>query len=598
MINPGKPDFVGISVLLTDVATGRKKADLVVKGISLVNVNTGEVLPGTDIAVAGDRIALVGDASHTIGEKTTVVEGGGLYAAPGFMDGHIHVESSMMTPREYARTVVPRGTTAIWPDPHEIANVVGEDGLRFMIEDSRDLPLRIFNLMPSCVPAVSGFEDAGADLDSAVTAKFMAEDEIYGLGEMMNFPGVLSGDPEVHRKLACTQEHGKTITGHYSMPETGGGLNAYIASGIRCCHESVRAEDALAKMRLGMYAQIREGSAWRDLHEVIRAVTEQKLDTRFACLISDDTHPNTLLELGHLDHILRRAISEGVGPVAAIQMVTINTAQCYGVEKDLGSISPGKLADFVLISDLAKVKVEKVYKGGQLVAEGGKLAVKLEPRPCPDNVKNTMHLPKRFTAADFAIEAPAGAGNKVRARVIHAIEAKVGTLAQTRDFAVENGFVRVDPGEGVNRLAVIERHKGTGQTGKGFVSGLSLKKGAVASTVAHDAHNLMIVGANEEDMAVAGNALLDCGGGMAAVLDGKIIALLPLPVAGLMCEDKCEDVDEKVRALDAAWKALGCDMISPYMTTALLSLAVLPELRLTNKGLIDTVTYQFTDLFC
>ena len=597
MENLHESSFVNRTMLLADVAMGRKKADLVIRGVRLVNVNTGEILPDTDIAVAGECIALVGDASHTIGESTVVVDGAGLYAAPGFMDGHIHVESSMMTPREYARTVVPRGTTAIWPDPHEIANVVGEAGLRFMIEDSRDLPLRIFNLMPSCVPAVSGFEDAGAELDSAVTARFMENPEIFGLGEMMNFPGVLSGDEEVHRKLASTAAKGKTVTGHYSMPETGAGLNAYIASGISCCHESVRAEDALAKMRLGMYAQIREGSAWRDLHEVIRCVTEQNIDTSFACLISDDTHPNTLLELGHLDHIVRRAISEGLSPVTAIQMVTINTARCYGVERDMGSVSPGKLADIVLISDLAAVKVEKVYKGGRLVAEGGQLAIDLEARPCPDSVKNTMRLPKRLTAADFAIEAPAGAGASVKARVIRAIEAKVGTLAEVRDLAVENGFVKADPEAGVNRFAVIERHKSTGQTGKGFVSGLSLKRGAVASTVAHDAHNLMIVGADEEDMAVAGNALADCGGGMAAVLDGKLIALVPLPVAGLMCEEPCEDIDRKVRGLDAAWKTLGCDMISPYMTTALLSLAVLPELRLTNKGLIDTVNYQFTDLF-
>jgi adenine deaminase len=426
----------------------------------------------------------------------------------------------------------------------------------------------------------------------------MADGEIYGLGEMMNFPGVLAGDVEVHRKLAAARGQGKPVTGHYSMPETGNGLNAYAASGISCCHESVRAEDALAKMRLGMYAQIREGSAWRDLHEVIRCITEGRVDTRFACLVSDDTHPNTLLESGHLDHILRRAISEGVDPVTAIQMVTINTAHCYGMERDHGSISPGKLADIVLMSDLANVKVEKVFKSGRLVAEGGRLAVALEPRPCPDYVKNTMHLPKRFTAGDFAIQAPVGAGATVRARVIRAVEAKVGTLAETRDFAVDGGFVRPDPEAGVNMLAVVERHRGTGETGKGFVSGLGLKRGAIASTVAHDAHNLMIVGADEGDMAAAANALLDCGGGMAAVLGGKTIALLPLPVAGLMCEESCEEVDKKVRDLDAAWKALGCDMISPYMTTALLSLAVLPELRLTNKGLIDTVSYRFTELFC
>lgn len=587
------------TVLLTEVAMGRKPADTVIKGVKLINVNTAEIQPGMDIAIAAGRIALVGDASHAIGENTRVIDGAGMYACPGFMDGHIHVESSMMTVREYAKSILPHGTTAIFPDPHEIANVVGEKGVEFMVEDARDLPLRVFTLMPSCVPAVPGFEDAGAELGPGTTTEFLQKDGIYGLGEMMNFPGVLNGDAAAHEKLRATMDAGKIVTGHYSMPETGPGLNAYTASGIRCCHESVRMEDALAKMRLGMYAQLREGSAWHDLHEVVRSITEYSIDTRFACLVSDDTHPHTLIHDGHLDHIVRRAIREGVNPVTAIQMVTINVAQCYRMDQELGSVSPGKLADILLLSDLTLVTVEKVLINGELVAENGRLAVEIPARTYPDGfVRNTVRLPRKLTAEDFDIAAPEGASGTVRARVIEIIEAKVGTRSKTADLPVRDGKVLADTAHSINRLAVIERHHNTGQTGRGFVSGFRLKAGAVASTVAHDAHNLMIVGVDAADMALAGNLLADCGGGMAAVKDGMVLALLPLPVAGLMCEEPVEVIAEKVAALDDAWKALGCDMVSPFMTMALIALGVLPELRLTNRGLIDTINYRFTELFC
>jgi adenine deaminase len=468
-----------------------------------------------------------------------------------------------------------------------------------MMDDARAAPLRVFMMMPSCVPAVPAFEDTGASLGPDDIADFMEMEGIYGLGEMMNFPGVLNGDENVHRELYATLAKDKTVTGHYSMPETGSGLNAYIASGIRCCHESVRREDALAKMRLGMTAQIREGSAWRDLQEVVKAITERRIDTRLATVVSDDAHPDTLISLGHMDHIVRRAIEEGVDPITAVQMATINVAQCYRMDRDLGSISPGKLADILLISDLARVNVEKVFIGGKLVAEGRKLSAVIEKAAVPAFVLNTCHLKKPLTAEDFKIAAPRGAAaaKTVRARVIEIIEARVGTYARECDLAVENGFVPAAPEQDVAKLAVVERHKATGTMGKGFVKGFGLKGGAVASTVAHDAHNLMIVGTNEVDMALAGNALAECGGGMAAVRDGKILALLPLPIAGLMSEESAPEIAARVVKLDEAWTELGCGLVSPFMTMALLPLAVLPELRLTNRGLIDTVAYKFTNLF-
>ena len=592
-----KYDLKDITAKLVAVAMGREPAETVIKNTRLVNVNTGEILENTDIAIAYGRIALVGDASHTVGKGTTVMDAEGMYATPGFMDGHIHVESSMMNVREYAKTVIPLGTTSIYPDPHEIANVLGKKGVQFMIDDAEATPLRVFTVMPSCVPAVPAFEDAGATITPDDIAEFMELKGICGLGEMMNFPGVLGGDENVHKELHATLDKNKIITGHYSMPETGEGLNAYIASGVRCCHESVRREDALAKMRLGMYAQIREGSAWHDLEEVIKSVTENSIDTRFATIVSDDTHPDTLISLGHMDHIVRRAIEEGVKPVTAIQMATINVAQCYQMDKELGSLSPGKFADILLLSDLAKVRVKKVFINGVLVAENKKLAITIEKASYPDFVKNTCHLKKSLAADDFKIAAPKDQAGVVRARVIEIIEARVGTYAREFDLAVENGFVAADLNQDIVKVAVVERHKGTGTMGKAFVKGFHLQSGAVASTVAHDAHNLMIVGVNDADMALAGNTLAECGGGMVAVKDGKILALLPLPIAGLMCEEDAFAIAEKVVKLDEAWKELGCHLVSPFMTMALIPLAVLPELRLTNRGLIDTVCYKFTELF-
>lgn len=581
---------------LVAVATGKKPAEVVLKGGKLINVNTAEVLPNTDVAISHGRIALVGDASHTIGPDTQVIDCQGLYISPGFMDGHIHVESSMVTVRQYARAVIPHGTTSIFMDPHEIANVLGMDGIRLMIEDSREVPLRVYTAMPSCVPAAPGFEDAGAVLGPKEIAEAMQWEEVVGLGEMMNFPGVLNGDANVHGELKATLEAQKTITGHYSMPETGSGLNAYIATGVRCDHESVRPEDALAKMRLGMYVQLREGSAWHDVKETVKSITENRVDTRYATLVSDDTHPNTLLELGHLDHVVKRAIEEGVNPITAIQMVTINVAQCFSMDKDLGSISPGRWADIVFISDLTKVKVEKVMINGQLVADGGKLLVDIPEARYPDFARQTMNLGRTLKPEDFAIPTANPEAKEATVRVMEIIEAKVGTWARQRVLPVKEGLVQNDLAQDVIKAAVIERHKATGTMGKAFVQGFQLKAGAVASTVAHDSHNLLIVGTNDADMALAGNKLAEVGGGMVAVKDGEVIALLPLPIAGLMSDQPVERVAVLVEKLDQAWKDLGCPLVSPFMTMALLALAVLPELRLTNRGLVDTVNFQIVDV--
>ncbi|HHY45751.1 MAG TPA: adenine deaminase [Firmicutes bacterium] len=589
---------------IVNAAMGREPADLVIKGGSLVNVHTGEIIPNTDVAAKYGRVVRVGDASDLVGESTRVISGEGFYLVPGFLDGHVHVESSMVTVTQFARAVLPAGTTGIFMDPHEIANVLGMEGVRLMIEEGRCLPLKVFATMPSCVPAAPGFEDAGAAFGPSEIAEAMKWEGIAGLGEMMNFPGVLSGDPSVHGEIQATLAAGKVVTGHYSIPEISKGLQAYAASGIISCHESTRREDALARLRYGMYAKLREGSAWLDVKATIKAITESRIDSRHAILVSDDVHPETLLTVGHLNHVVRRAIQEGLDPVRAIQMVTINTAECFGMARDLGSIAPGRYADILMLRDLAGVDVAKVIVDGELVAEDGRLLVEL-PRPeYPDFARHSVHLKKQLEPEDFVIRAepgpvrPGGEGGAegatVRVRAMGIIEGKVGTQNVVVSLSVgRDGTIPASVDLDVAKAAVVERHHATGSMGLGFVKGFGFKAGAVASTVAHDSHNLLIVGMNDRDMAYAGNVLAGCGGGMVAVRDGRVLALVELPVAGLLSDRPVEEVSEKVKALSRAWQELGCHLVSPFMTMALLSLPVLPELRLTNRGLVDTLAFKF-----
>jgi adenine deaminase len=589
-------DFIpleDITMELADVAMGRRNADLVIKNGTLVNVNTKELLEHTDVAIYKGRIALVGDASHCVGKDTSVIDATGMYIAPGFMDGHIHVESSMLTVSQYSNAVVPHGTTAIFMDPHEIANVLGLKGVKLMLDEAKDLPLRVFATVPSCVPAAPGLEDAGAVIGPEDIATAMKWDGIAGLGELMNFPGVFNSVPEVHKEIEVTLKAGKPVTGHFALPDTGSMLNAYVASGVRSCHESVRAIDALAKMRLGMYAKIREGSAWHDLKEVIKAITHNKINSRFAVLVSDDTHPYTLIKLGHLDHIVRRAIEEGVDPVTAIEMVTINTAECFMMSKDFGSVSPSKVADIVLLSDLYKVTVNAVIIGGKLVAKDGKILAPAKKVTYPEWSKNTVNVGKTLDRDDFILKSDK---HEVKVRVIQIQEASVLTQQIIETLHVVNGNIAPDISKDIAKAAIFERHKATGTRGIGFVKGFGFTKGAVASTVAHDSHNLLIVGTNEEDMAFAGNELIKAGGGMIAVASGNVLALVELPVAGLLSDEPVEVVQKKVEKLEEAWKALGCKLVSPFMTMALLGLPVIPELRLSNRGLVDAIHFTFVDV--
>jgi len=592
---PRRRELWEMTRTLVDSVMGRDHADLVVRGGSLVNVDTAEILDGVDVAVKAGRVALVGQAEHMIGQGTEVMDASGYYLLPGLIEGHVHIESSMITPTQFARAVLPHGTTAVFIDNHELANVLGVEGIRQMMEECQGLPLKIYLAMPSCVPALPGLEDAGAVIGPSDVEAAMRWESVAALGEMMNMPGVLDGDENVHAMLAATLRAGKVVTGHYSIPETERGLQAYIASGISSCHESTRKEDALAKLRLGMYIMLREGSAWHDLKDTIRALTETGADSRHAMMITDDTHPDTLVNLGHMNHVVRRAIEEGLDPVRAIQMATINVAEYFRLGHDLGSISPGKSADVTFVRDLGEMSVDKVLVDGLLVAQGGKMVVHLPSFDYPASFRRSVRLARPLIAEDFCVRAPSGA-RSVQVRVIEVSEAQVVTKNARVERAVDDGLVTASATEDLAKVASVERHQGTGQMGLGFVRGFGFKRGAVASTVAHDSHNLLILGTNDADMACAGNTLAESGGGMVAVRDGEVLALVPLPIAGLMSQEPVEEVNEQVKRLARAWKELGCDLESPFMTMSILALPVIPELRITNRGLVDTIEFTPVEL--
>jgi adenine deaminase len=507
----------------------------------------------------------------------------------------------MTTATGFARGVVPTGTTGAFMDPHEIGNVLGLEGIRCLLDEAADLPLKTFCTIPSCVPAAPGFEDAGAVIDSDDVREALAWDDVIALGEMMNYPGVVAGDDDVHEKLAATYEQGLEATGHFASRETGADLDAFIAAGITSCHEGVRKEEALARLRKGMWTMLRQGSAWKDVPETIRAVTETDVDTRHLLLVSDDTHPDTITEKGHLDRVLRVAIANGLDPVTAIQAVTINAAEYYGVDNDLGALSPGKIADVVFLEELATVDVGRVMVDGALVAEDGDW---LDTGSLPEEADHTETVHDAYpewardtvaidapTATDFALPAPDGA-ETVEATVIRAHENEVGTTRETATLPVEDGTVAA--ADGVSKAAVLERHGGDGSIGRGFVTGFGFERGAIASTVAHDSHNLLVVGTDDAAMERAAQRVVELDGGMVAV-DDEVLAEVPLPVAGLMSDQPLSTVASQVSDLERAWRALGCDLDSPFMTMSLVALAVIPELRLTNRGLVDTVEFEFVD---
>jgi adenine deaminase len=581
---------------LVDVATGRSPADTVIRGGRWVNVHSGEIVPATDIAIARGRFAYVGpDASHAIGPKTRILEALGRYLVPGLIDGHMHVESGMVTVTEFARAVIPHGTTSMFIDPHEIANVLGLPGVRLMHDEAMSLPINIWVECPSCVPSAPGLETAGAMLGPEDIAEAMDWPNIIGLGEVMNFPGVAANDPRMRGEIAATRIRGKTVGGHYASRDLGLMFHGYVAGGPEDDHEGTQIEDAIARVRQGMRAMLRLGSAWYDVAAQIKAVTERGLDTRNFILCTDDSHSGTLVHDGHMNRVVRHAIAQGLKPVAAIQMASLNPAQHFGVERETGSITPGRRADLILTSDLVTLPIELVIARGEVLAEAGTLVAAIEPYPYPQSAKTTVKLKRRLEASDFDIAAPKGA-TTVSARVIEVIENQAPTRALECELGVEDGLVTGN--RDVCQIALVERHRATGKVTNGFVTGFGYDRPcAVASTVAHDCHQMIVVGTSKGDMAQAANRLAEVQGGVVVISEGSELALVEMPIAGLMSDERAEIVADKADRVMKAIKDCGCELNNAYMQHSLLALAVIPELRISDLGIVDVRKFELVDLF-
>ncbi|MCZ8514518.1 adenine deaminase [Paenibacillus filicis] len=574
---------------LVATARGDLKASLVVLNARLVNVCSGEIMEGMSVGVQGARIAYVGRQAHKlIGPDTRVVDAGGKYLAPGFLDGHCHIESTQLTVTEFARAVLPLGTTGGFFDAHEIANVMGLRGLRLMLEEAQRTPLAAYMQVASCVPSTdASLETSGAVLGpSEVEEAFGWGPDVIALGEVMNFPGVVYGDERMLGEVQAALRAGRAADGHFTWASDDERLIAYAASGITGDHECVTKEDVAERVRLGMYAMMRRGSAWHDVEETIKAHTELGLDPRRMMLVTDDRSVESLVDEGHMNFVIRNAIRQGVKPVTAIQMATINTAERFGVVRDVGTVTPGSYADLVLLEGhLADVNVAMTICGGQVVAEDGRMAVELEKAAYPEDAIHSVNLARMPEPKDFAIAAPVQEG-RVTVRVIRVQENHVETKASTAQVEIRSGRVELPP-QGLCKIAVFERHHRTGQHSVALVEGIGFyRTAALAMTVAHDSHNLLVIGNDDERMAQAAAKVASIQGGAALVTeDGE--AVLPLPIAGLLSDRPYEEVAEHSRQLSRALQEAGCRLNYALMTLSLLALVVIPELRLSDKGLVE-----------
>jgi adenine deaminase len=562
------------------VARGDIPADLLLTNLQLVNVYTGEIYP-TEVAIAGEMIVGVGSGY----EARETLDLGGRYLCPGFINAHVHVESSMAIPTEFARAVVPRGTTTAVSDPHEIANVCGLDGIHYMLAVAEQAPMSILSNAPSCVPATH-MSTAGATLEAEDLRSLHDHPRVPGLAEMMNFPGVISGVPEVLAKLKAYTD--RPVDGH-APGLSGKALNAYVAAGIGSDHECSTAEEALAKLRLGMRVLIREGTVTRDLAALLKAVTPE--NARRCSFCTDDRHPADLLDEGDLDVLIRGAIAGGLDPVTAIQMATLNTAEWFRLW-DRGAVAPGKRADLVVFSDAADLRAEQVFVGGQLVAQDGEMAVERSAMPVEDAaVRASVRL--QWETLDLRVPAK---GSTMR--VIGAVGDQVITEHLTLAPTVRDGLAVSDLERDLLKMAVIERHRGTGNVGLGFVRGIGLKRGAIATTVCHDHHNLVVIGADDASMLTAVRAVAEMGGGEVVADGERVLQSLALPIAGLMSDRPLDEVRHGHEAvLNSAAEDLGCTLHDPLMTMSFLALEVIPSLKLTDQGLVDVEQFALVDLW-
>lgn len=575
---------------------GRDEADLLIRNGRWVCVQSGEILDGYDIAIKGERIAYVGqDASHTIGADTEIIEADGRFLVPGLLDGHMHVESGMVTVTEFVRAVLPHGTTGMFIDPHEIANVFGLEGVRLMVDEASIQPIHVWVQMPSCVPSAPGLETPGATLGPEEVAEAMAWPGIIGLGEMMNFPGVFNGDEKMHAEMAETRAAGKVIGGHYASADLGLPFHGYVAGGPEDDHEGTRKQDAIARVRQGMKAMLRLGSAWYDVADQIRAVTEDGLDPRHFILVTDDSHSGTLVHEGHMDRVVRHAIEQGAAPMVALQMATINTAEHFGMDREIGQIAPGRYADILIVSDLEAMAIDTVVAKGRLAAQAGRLLEDPPPFEYPKHVKNSIKLGHALSADDFRV--PWSGADPVIVNVIGVVENQAPTRHLRFEMTAQEGQLQVDQTRDLAKVALVERHQATGQVQVGFVKGFGLEGAcALASTVAHDSHHMIVVGTSERAMAQAANKLAEVGGGQVVVKDDEIIGLVELPIAGLMSNERAEVVAEQAESVLAGLKSCGCQLNNANMQLSLLALVVIPDLRISDLGLVDVNAFEIIPL--
>lgn len=561
-------------------ATGEGKVDLLIKNGRVVNVFTGEI-EKKDVAVFDGIIVGFDDypARKTIDMK-------GDFLCPGLIDGHVHIESSMVTIPQFARVALPSGTTSVIIDPHEIANVLGPDGIRFMAGSAQGVPLNVFIMIPSCVPATH-METSGSTLTAEDLNPLLNEPWAIGLAEMMNFPGVIHRDPEVLKKIEMTG--GKRIDGH-APSLSGKGLYAYLTAGIRSDHECTTPKEAKEKLKNGMWIMVREGSTARNLRDLLPLVNSK--NSRRFLFVTDDRHPKDLLEEGHVNSMIKQAVRLGLDPVLAVQMATLNAAEYFRLN-GLGAIAPGYRADLISFDHLGRFQVKKVFKDGILVAENGKML----PRTFKSFPSLKLRERQELRIKPIAENAFTLRSDQPLAKVIRLIPDQIVTQKVLKNIILKDGVAIPDLRQDILKIAVVERHRFTGNIGLGFVQGFGLKKGAIGSSVAHDSHNLVIVGTNDRDMLKIVEAIKKMGGGLAVVSERKVMTDLPLPIAGLMSDDSVSRVNRKLEGLQQAARKLGCQLQDPFMALSFLSLPVIPELKITDKGLVDVNQFRIVSLF-
>ncbi len=540
---------------IINIARGLEKADLVIKNANILNVLSEEIHKA-DVAIAEGVIAGVGENYHGLKE----IDINGAYLSPSFIDGHVHIESSMLLPSEFAKAVVPAGTTTLIIDPHEISNVLGLHGISFMRESVQNLPMDIFTMLPSCVPATP-FETSGFDLNSYDLSLLIDKPWVLGIAEMMNFPGVLNLDKNVMAKLKLAKDKNKRIDGHAPCL-SGKDLCAYIASGVTSDHECTSPDEAIEKLRKGMYLMIREGSAAKDLEALIPVLLEK--NTRKCIFVTDDRHTEDLLE--HINYMVRKSVEAGIPPIKAIQMASLNTAEYFKIQ-NLGAIAPGYKADLLVLPDLKSFKPDLVFKSGELVAQDGKLVVSIKEHEIP-TIRGSVNV-KWIKPDDFKIKAESD-----MVKAIDVIPHQLLTKGVECKINIVDGFAESNIDADTLKICVIERHRAGGNIGKGFVKGFNLKSGAMASTIAHDSHNMIVVGTNDRDMYDAAVELIKSQGGKIVVNNGEVLAHLPLPIAGLISDEKFETVIQKSMDLNRAAKSIGCTIDDPFMSMGFLSLSV------------------------